>query len=139
MEYQDLNNRKYYAELTTKRATVRIAQSIFCVIEVDPKTVADFGVHVAATWIIHICFLLNIIINFRINGLNISREIFALLHSFNLAFSSAYFSGIFDDVFSFHNKIKITKLLLHPIITELIECYIFFWHKIDLITGISDI
>ena len=83
---------------------MRIAQSIFCVIEVDPKTVADFGVHIAATWIIHICFLLNVIINFRINGLNISREIFALLHSFNLAFSSAYFSGILDAVFSFNNK-----------------------------------
>ena len=86
---------------------MRLAQSILCVIEVDPKTMADFGIHVAATWIIHICFLLNVIINFRINGLNISREIFALLHSFNLAFSSAYCSGIFENVFSidsFNNK-----------------------------------
>ena len=99
-----LDSRTYHAELTTKGATMQIAQSIFCVIEVDPKTVADFGVDVAATWIFHICFLFDSIINFRINGLNIFREIFALLHSFNLAFSSAYFSGIFDYVFSFHDK-----------------------------------
>ena len=117
MEYQDLNNRKYYAELTTKRATVRIAQSIFCVIEVDPKTVVDLGIQVATTWIIHICFLVALVINFRMNGLSIFREIFALLHSFNLAFSSAYCSGIFENVFSFNNK----KLLLHISITRVIR------------------
>ena len=55
---------------------MRLAQSILCVIEVDPKTMADFGIHVAATWIIHICFLVNVMLNIRINRLNICCQIF---------------------------------------------------------------